>query len=83
MYQHYFQVINAQEMSQFCGKGVDPYPCCHNPDNNTTQPQHCSWVGHENGCANPTTTTAHPPPPPQQQRQQQRLQQNKLKKMGL
>ena len=27
----------------------------------TTQPQHCSWVGHENDCANPT----HHPTPPQ------------------
>ena len=24
---------------------------------NTTQPQHCTWVGHENCCAHPT----HPP----------------------
>ena len=23
----------------------------------TTQPQYCSWVGHENDCAYPTTTT--------------------------
>ena len=21
---------------------------CHHPNDNTTQPQHCSWVGHEN-----------------------------------
>ena len=27
-------------------------------NHNTTQPQHCSWVVHENDCANP------PPPPP-------------------
>ena len=26
----------------------------HNPNNNTTQPEHCSWVGHENDCANST-----------------------------
>ena len=24
---------------------------CHNPNVNTTQPQHCSWVGHENDFA--------------------------------
>ena len=24
---------------------------CHNPNNNTTQPQHCSWVGYEKDCA--------------------------------
>ena len=27
---------------------------CHNPHDNTTQPQHRSWVGHENDFANPT-----------------------------
>ena len=31
------------------------YKYCHNPNDNTTQPQHCSWVGHKNDCANPTT----------------------------
>ena len=31
----------------------------HNPNNNETQPQHCSWVGHKNDFAH------HPPPPPQ------------------
>ena len=25
----------------------------------TTQPQHCSWVGHENKCKNPTTPLHH------------------------
>ena len=34
---------------------------CHNPNDNTaqptTQPEHCSLVGHENDCANPTTET--------------------------
>ena len=25
----------------------------HNLNTTTTQPQHCSWVGHENDCANP------------------------------
>ena len=28
---------------------------CHNPNNNTTQPQHCSLVGHKNDCAHHTT----------------------------
>ena len=45
----------------------EPY-FCHNPNNNTaqpvTQPQHCSWVGHENDCAqHPTTPTPTTPPP--------------------
>ena len=30
---------------------------CHNPNVNTTQPYHCSWVGHENDFANPTQPT--------------------------
>ena len=30
---------------------------CHNPNDNTTQPRHCSWVGHENDCQNNPTTT--------------------------
>ena len=28
---------------------------CHNPNDTTKQPQHCSWAGHENDSANPTT----------------------------
>ena len=31
----------------------------HNPNDNTTQPQHCNCVGHEKDCANPTTTPPH------------------------
>ena len=36
---------------------------CHNPNpnDNTAQPQHCSWVRHENDCANPTTPLPRPP----------------------
>ena len=30
---------------------------------NTTQPQHCIWIGHENVCANPAPPTAQHPPP--------------------
>ena len=36
---------------------------CHNPNDNTTQPQDYSWVGHENDCAHPTPhhpTPTHP-----------------------
>ena len=29
------------------------------PNDNTTQPQHFSWVGHENDFTNPTTQTQH------------------------
>ena len=39
-------------------KNLIRYAYYHNPNNNTTQTQHCSWVGHQNDCANPT-----PPPP--------------------
>ena len=31
----------------------------HDPNNNTTQPQHWIWVGHENDCATPTTPPHH------------------------
>ena len=31
----------------------------HNPNDNITLPQHCSWVGHEYDCANPTTPPHH------------------------
>ena len=40
---------------------ISSYRNIHN--DNTTQPQHCSWVGHEIDCANHLTTL--PPPPPQ------------------
>ena len=44
-------VVLSEEM-----QGVwDLLPNCHNPNNNTTQPQHRSWVGHENDFAHPTT----------------------------
>ena len=35
---------------------------CHNPNNNATQPQpqHYSWVGHENDFANHPTQTFQP-----------------------
>ena len=36
---------------------------CHNPNENTTQPQHCSWVWHENDCVNPTPPSPHPQEP--------------------
>ena len=32
---------------------------CHNPNNNTTQPQRCSWIGHENDCANDPNKPPH------------------------
>ena len=32
---------------------------CHNPNYNTTHPQHHRWVGHKYDCASPNTT--HPP----------------------
>ena len=39
---------------------------CHNPNDNTTQPQHSCWVGYENDCSHPTppttTETQHQPP---------------------
>ena len=40
-------------------KSIELVRNCHHPNDNTTQSQHCSWAGHENDCANPTTTT-HP-----------------------
>ena len=50
------------------------YAYCHNPNDNTTQPQHCSWVEHENDFAHHPTHHRHsisddhqsnidPPPP--------------------
>ena len=40
-------------------KTMDTVIYCHNPNDNTTQPQPCcSWVGHENDFAHPPH---HPP----------------------
>ena len=57
----YYVVLNFSKLCAFL------LAFCHNPNDNTTQPQpqHCSWVGHENDYANPTTT--HPTTQTQQQ----------------
>ena len=51
------QVGGVELFSEGEGGGENQDGSCHNPNDNSTQPQpqHCSWVGHENDFANPTT----------------------------
>ena len=53
------QISKKLDVHFFLGWDILEWNCL-NPNVNTTQPQHCSWIGHENDCAH------HPTPPPAQ-----------------
>ena len=62
-----FQLVNTAELSLALRLIISAPTKPHQPtlilsqpqrQENTTQPQHCSWVGHENDFANPTHPTA-------------------------
>ena len=46
--------LNLTDNDKYQNKTKQNKIYCHNPNENTTQPQHRSWVGHENDFAHPT-----------------------------